>query len=84
MRFRRIEKLDHERVPLERLLHDAALNPFPAAVNQPHFAQTGVMRGANIFVDDRCDVLGQKGVKVERVFDRNVQRIAIGRPQGFS
>ena len=53
MRFRGVPEFDDERMPLERLLHDAALNALAAAVNQPDLTQSGVVRRVDVFLDDR-------------------------------
>ena len=56
---------------IERLLHDAALDADPAAVDQAHFAQPRRVRGAHVLVDHRLDIRGQERVKVEAIFDRD-------------
>ena len=63
-----------QRVALERLLHDAALNAFAPAVNQPHLAQPGLVGGVHVFLDDGLDVARRERVKIERVLDRNAMR----------
>jgi hypothetical protein len=57
---------------LERLLDDAALDACAAAVNQPHFAKSGFMRRSDVLDDDRPHVARREGVKIERVFDRDL------------
>ena len=69
MRFRRIVEALDERVPLERRLDDAALHAGAAAVNEPHLAQAGLVRGGDVLLDDGLDVPRVEGVKVERAFD---------------
>ena len=51
-----VKKLQHERVPFERVLHDAALNADAAAVNQSHFAQSRRVRFGDVFLNDRWDI----------------------------
>ncbi len=46
-----------------------ALNALAASVNQPHLAQAGFMRRADVLHDDRGDVARRERVEVERVFD---------------
>ena len=64
-----VPELHHERMVLECLLDDAALNAFAASVNQPHLAQACFVRGGDVLGDDRCDVARREGVEVERAFD---------------
>ena len=69
-----VAELDDERVPFERLLHDAALDAVAASMNQADLAQAGGVRGADVFVDDRSDVArrGRRGDRVSRsVCDRD-------------
>jgi len=67
----RIEEFDHERVLLQRFLHDAALDADAAAMNQAHLTQTGGVSRADVLVNDRPDIRGLKAVEVEATFDRN-------------
>ena len=69
MCLRRVPELHDERMVLERLLDDAALNTFAASVNQPHLAQAGFVRGADVLDDDRCDVARRERMEIDRVFD---------------
>jgi hypothetical protein len=55
------ERLD-KRVPFERLLDDAPLNPFTAPVNQPDLAKPRLVGGVHVFLDDRRDVFGVKSM----------------------
>ncbi len=68
MCLRRIPELLDERMVLERLLDDPALNTFATSVNQPHFAKAGFMRGADILDDDRRNIAWRERVKIDRVF----------------
>ena len=68
---RRVEELEHERVLVEHLLHDAALDSPASAVNQADLAEARSVRGAHVFVDHRPDVRGQEGVEIEATFDRD-------------
>ena len=65
------ERFD-ERVPFERLLHDASLNPFAAAVNEPHLAQTSFVCGVDVLLHDRFDVARQEGMQIETILDRKM------------
>jgi hypothetical protein len=74
MGFRRIVEALDERVPLQGGLDDAALHAGAAAVNQPHFAQAGLVRGLDVLLDDGPDVARVEGVKVEGALDRDSVR----------
>ena len=74
VRFVGIPELDDQRMPFERLLHDAALNSFAAAVDQTHLAQAGLVRRVDVVLDHRLDVAWQEGVQIEVRFDGNVVR----------
>ena len=67
----RVEEFDHERVLLQRFLHDAALDADAAAMNQAHLAETGGVSRADVLVNHRPDIRGLKGVEVEATFDRD-------------
>jgi hypothetical protein len=73
VRIRGVEKFDHEGMRVEHVLHQAALDPDAAAVNQAHLAQARGMRRADILVDHRLDVRGPEGVEVEATFDRDLR-----------
>lgn len=77
MRRRIVEKLQHEGVPFEGLLHDPALHPRATAMNQPHLAQSFRMRLVEVLFDDRGDVARREGVEVELAFDGDPQRVLI-------
>jgi len=67
--FGGIPEFGDEWMPLERLLNDASLNPFAAAVNQPDLTKTSFVCRCDVFLDDRCHVSRREGVQVEVVFD---------------
>ena len=71
MRRRIVKKLQHERMPLQGLLDDAALHACPAAVDEPHLAQAGGVCFVQILFDDGRDVARREGMKVEGAFDGN-------------
>ena len=52
----RVPEFHDQRMPLQRLLHDAALDAFAAAVNQADLAQSGLVRRVHVFFDHRLDV----------------------------
>ena len=74
MCLRRVPELLDERMVLERLLDDPALNTFAASVNQPHFAKAGLMRGADVLDDDRRNIPRRERVKIDRVLDRDFMK----------
>ena len=57
------EALD-QRMPVEDLLHDAALNSSAAAVDEPHLRIPGRMRLIDVFFNERRNVPGEEGVEV--------------------
>ena len=82
-----VKKLQHQRVTFQGLLDDAALHPFSSAMDEPHLMQAGRVCLVQILFDDRRDVPGRKGVKVNVPFDRNPKRVLILHSQsvaGFS
>ena len=58
-------------MPLECLLHDAALDAFTAAVDQPDLPQPRLVSGGDVLGDDRRDVARREGVQVESAVDWN-------------
>ena len=74
MRVGGVPELGDERVPLERLLDDSALDAFAAAVNESNLPSACVVRRAHVLLDDRLDVAGREGVQIEVIFDRNPVR----------
>src|SRR5688500_74039 len=60
---------------IERLLHDAALHAFAAAMNQAHFPQACGVRGIDVLIDDGRDVPREERVQIEVVVDGYVVRV---------
>ncbi len=77
-----VKKLQHERMTFQGLLNDAALHPFPTAVDEPHLMDAGGMGLVQILFDDRWDVARREGVKIEVFFNRNPKRVLILHAQG--
>ena len=71
MSFRRIPELDDERMPIERLLNDAALNATAAAVNETDFAESRIVRRVHVLFNDRLDVARIEGMEVDGAFNRD-------------
>ena len=65
MRRRIVKKFQHQRVPFEHLLDDAALHTLPTAVDEPHFAQPGGVCFVDVLFDHRRDVSRGESVEVE-------------------
>ena len=72
VRFRCVPEFLDERMAFERLLHDAALDAFSAAVNQSDFTESGGMCGIDVVLDNRPDVARRKRMQIERVFYGNL------------
>lgn len=82
MRCRIVEKLQHEGVPLEGLLHDATLHAHSAAMNDPHFTKSCRMRLVDVLFDDRGDIARREGMQVELAFNGDSQRLALSGVEG--
>jgi hypothetical protein len=61
-------------VRFERGLHDSALHACAAPVYQPHLAQSRLVRGLDVFIDDGRDVARREGMEIERAVDGNLVR----------
>ena len=72
-----IEKLHYERMPVERLLDDAALHSCSSSVDDAHFAKTGSVSLGQVLCDDRGDITRCERVQVEHSVDRNPDRVLI-------
>ena len=70
-----IPELGDQWVAVERLLHDAALDPFAAPVDQTHFREAGFVRGPHVLLDDRLDVTRSERMEVQDRLDRDVVRV---------
>lgn len=75
MRVVVVPELDDERMAIEQRLDDAALDPAPAAVNEPDLGQPRLARGMQVLVDDRGNVRRLEGVQVELARDGDGDRI---------
>lgn len=76
MRFGCVPELDHERMTLERLLHEPALDALASAVYQAHFSEPRFVRRGDVLLDNRLDVARRERVKVERVLNRDAHSLA--------
>src|SRR5688572_23573704 len=68
--FRGIPEFNDQRMPFQRLLHDAALHALAASVDQSHLAEAGFLRGVDVLLDDRRNIAGRESVEVDVRFDR--------------
>ena len=75
MRARIVPEFEHARVPLERGLDDPALNAPPAAVHQPHLAESCRSRRLNVFSDHGRDVRRRERVQIDFSLDWNLDRL---------
>jgi len=67
--LRGVPEFHDERMVLERVLNDAALDACAASMNQSHFAQARFVRRGDVLLDDRRDVARRERVEIDRVFD---------------
>jgi hypothetical protein len=77
--FRGVEKFGHERVAIENLLNDTPLDAATSAMDQPNLCQSGGVRRADVFVDDRRNVCGEEGMKIEAGFNGDLHGRLISR-----
>ena len=64
-----VPELEDAGVPFERRLHGGALDPPPAAVDEPHLVQPQGCRGLDVLPDDGDDVGRGEGMEIELGFD---------------
>src|SRR3989338_5344840 len=69
MGVRRVPELLDERMTVERLLDDAALDSLAAAMDQANLVEARCMGGGDVLLHDGPDVAGGEGVQIERSFD---------------
>ena len=72
-----VQKFQHQRVPFEHLLDDAALYTLPAAVDEPHLSEPCGVCFIDVLFDNRRDVSRGETVKVEAALDGNAERVLI-------
>ena len=70
-----VGKLQYERMAFERPLHDAALYAGAPAVDETDFSQPRCVSRVDVFFDDRRNVARREGMKVERGFNRDANRV---------
>lgn len=74
MRRRVVPEFDHQRMPIERGLDDAALDPASAAMNDPDAIESCGCCGSDVLVHDGRDVARREGMQVDLAFDGNLVR----------
>ena len=72
-----VEKLQYTRVPLEGIVHDAALHTEATTVDETDLAQPGGMRVVDVLFHHGRDVAWRERMEVESAFDRNPERVLI-------
>src|SRR5688500_4339437 len=73
--FRRVPVALDQRVLAQQLLHGGALHALAAPVDQPNLLKSRVASGLEVLVNHRHDVSRRKAVKVDVVFDWDVDRL---------
>jgi hypothetical protein len=66
-------------VARENGLHDLSLNADAATVDQPHLGESSGVCGVQVFGDDRGHVARRERVQIERVLDRDADRLVVER-----
>lgn len=79
-----VEKLQHQGMPIEGLLDDAALDAHAPAMDKPHVAQAGGVGFIQILFDDRGDIARGEGVQIEDTLDGDPQGPALSGVEGVS
>ena len=77
-----VEKLQHQRMPLEGLLDDPALDAGAPSMDEPHVAEARRVCFIQILFDDGGDVARGEGVQIEDTFDGNPQGPALSGVEG--
>ena len=72
MGLRRVPELLDERMSLDCLLDDAALDALATAVNQADLAKPCLVRDGEVFGDNRGDVPGGERMQIQRALDRDL------------
>jgi hypothetical protein len=62
-------------------LHDAALDAATAAVNQPHFIESGSGGRVDVLLDNRWNIARRERVQIQFALDRDLHRAVGHRPQ---
>ena len=79
-----VPELCDQRMLLQDRLDDRPLRAAASAVNQTKLAQSGLVRGAYVLVNDGRDVAWREGVEIEVRFDGDAVRIPRFGHAGFT
>ena len=60
-------------------MHRGALDADPPPMNQPHFAKTPLVGRPQVLIHDRPHVARRERVQIERILDRDVDRLVVER-----
>jgi hypothetical protein len=77
VRFGRVPEGRDRHVVLEETLHGGALHTLPASVDQPDDGVARCLRLVQILIHDIEDIARPKRVQVDRVFNRNPNRLVV-------
>lgn len=75
--WRRVLPVFDTRIVVQEGVHSRALDALSAAVNQAHLAQPDFECRVDVRVDDFEDFLRAKVVQIDRVLDRNLDRLLL-------
>jgi hypothetical protein len=77
MRVGIIEEFRDERVVVEQLLHDAALDPLPSAMDKAQLSEACLVCGVDVVVHDRRDIFRDKRVEIEAAVNGERDRTVV-------
>jgi len=69
-------------MPGEHRLHDLPLDADPSTVDQPDLGESPGVSGVQILGDHRRHVAWREGVKVQRILDRDADRLVVDYSRG--
>ena len=72
-----VEKLQYTRVPLEGIVHDAALHTEATTVDETDLAQAGGMCFVDVLFHHRRDVARRERMEIESALDGDPKRVLI-------
>ena len=73
-RGRGFERFD-KRALFEKRMDDVPLNPLPFSVNDSNLPEPFFLTFCEILLQERRNLLGQEGVKIDPIFDRNFNNV---------
>ena len=63
----------------QQCLHVRALDAFSSPVNEPHLAKSAGSRGVEVLARDVANFIWPKGMQVEDLLDRHLERLVVQR-----